>query len=48
MTGALAIRQAVLKLPVCARNGKNRKPAKQPDFVTFPCTNPASSNALRH
>jgi len=48
MTGTAAIRQALLKLPVRARNGKKREPAKQPNLVTIPCANPASMNALRH
>ena len=48
MTGALAIRQTLLKLPVRVRFGKNLKPAKQSNFVTFSCPNPAAMNALRH
>ena len=48
MTGAPAVRQTLLKLPARVRNGKYWKPEKQPNFVTFPCTNPASSNTLRH
>jgi len=48
MTGTPAIRKPLLKLPVRVRDGKNREPAKQPNFVTIPCANPASMNALRH